>query len=236
MLHIVLIKKSNTVLIQVFKDKDIAAIYKNSCYGASKVKDSYLVSQLTSLTLTLLEHNFLKWHDVINERGIPYRKWALPASYSRNNKERVIESPESYIEVLERYLEWYVNQNLPSKYRHNLNTYRGLSDQAPLLLNDQLSAYAMNKREVSNGISYQPTNLRNKVKTLLNKAGLDWATAKTFEDSLVIKLASSVDHNSVKKAFGYSSKQVVTDKFNGNLETLEEALNKIYSGIKVTGH
>lgn len=224
------------MLIQIFNDNDIAAIYKKGCFGASKVKDSYLVSQLSNLTLTLIEHNFLKVHDVINERGEVYRKWVLPASYSRNNKERVIESPESYIEALEGYLNWYVEQDIPSEYRHNLNTYRGLSDQAPLLLNDKLQAYAMSKREVNKGVSYQPTNLRNKVKTLLSKAGLDWATAKTFEDSLAIKLAGSVKHNSVAKAFGYSSKQTVTDKFNSNLETLEQALNKIYSGVKVTGY
>ena len=39
-------------------------------------------------------------------------------------------------------------------------------------------------------------------------------------------LAGSVNHNSVAKAFGYNSKHTVV--------TLEEALNKNYSGFKVT--
>jgi len=41
-------------------------------------------------------------------------------------------------------------------------------------------------------------------------------------------LASSFDHESVKKAFGYNSELVVTDKFNGNLKTFEEALDQVY--------
>lgn len=94
----------------------------------------------------------------------------------------------------------------------------------------------MSERVVKRGINKQPTNLRTKVNALLKKAGLDWATAKTFEDSLVIHLAKCVEHGDVADLFGYSSRHVVTDKYNGNLLQLSDAINSVYSRIKVTGH
>lgn len=165
----------------------------------------------------------LRLHQLISEKDEVYRKWVLPAAFSRNKKDRVIEVPEVFCQALEQYLDWYERQELPPEYKHNLNTFRGFSKNAPALLNDRLSGFAMSERSVKNGINIQPSNLRTKVNTLLKKASLDWATAKTFEDSLIIHLAKNVDHGVVADLFGYSSRQVVTDKYNGNLLQLSMA-------------
>jgi hypothetical protein len=224
-------------LSQTFTGSDINAILEQSCYGKFELKDKYLVMQLTFLTLSLTEHNLLKVHDVINEKGEVYKKWALPSAYSRNNEDRIIEMPEVLCLALETYLDWYVTQELPAEYRHNLNTFRGLSYNAPLLLNDRLKAFAMNERVVKNGVNYQATNLSNKVKNLLNNADLTWATPKTFSDSLIVNLSrNNADINQITKAFGFKSRQVVLDKINGNIINLSDAINNCYSRIKVTGH
>ena len=39
----------------------------------------------------------------------------------------------------------------------------------------------MSERPVKKGINKQPTNLRTKVNKLLEKSGLDWATAKLMK-------------------------------------------------------
>jgi len=224
-------------LYQVFTDDDIQALFNHSCYGKFELKDRYLITQLTYLTLSLTEHNLLKVHNIVNEHGEVYKKWTLPASYTRANKERVIEVPEVFCQSLEKYLIWYVEQDLPSDYRHNLNTYMGLSSKAPVLLNDRFSEFAMSERPVKKGINKQPTNLRNKVNRLLGNAGLDWATPKTFYDSLIVNLArNNADIGQIVDAFGLSSRQVVLDKINGDLLKLGDALNQVYSRIKTTGH
>lgn len=224
-------------LSQIFIDDDIQALLDTSCHGKYELKDKYLISQLTFLTLSLSEHNLIKVHDLINERGEVYEKWALPAAFSRNNEDRVIEMSEAFCSSVDKYLEWYVKQPIPGEFRHSLNTYRGLSRKAPMLLNDRLNGYAMNEREVISGLSYQPTNLNNKVKGMLKKADLDWATAKTFSDSLIVNLSrNGADVNQIMKAFGYKSRQAVLDKINGNLLNLSDAINSCYSRIKVTGH
>jgi hypothetical protein len=224
-------------LSQIFTDNDIQALFDTACYGKYELKDRYLISQLTFLTLSLSEHNLIKVHDLINERGEVYKKWVLPAAFSRNNEDRVIEMPEALCLSVEHYLEWYVKQPIPGEFRHTLNTYRGLSYKAPMLLNDRLKGYSMNEREVKGGLSYQPTNLNNKVKTLLKGAALDWATAKTFSDSLVVNLhRNNSEINQIMKAFGFKSRQTILDKVNGNLLNLSEAINHCYSRIKVTGH
>ncbi|PCI58873.1 MAG: hypothetical protein COB35_12710 [Gammaproteobacteria bacterium] len=224
-------------LFQTFVDEDIQAIYDNACYGKNEIKDRYLISQLSYLSLSLTEHNLLKIHNLISETGVVYRQWALPASYTRNNKERVIEVPEVHCQAIEQYLDWYVVQDLPSEYRHSLNTYKGLSCKAPALLNDRLTEYSMSERLIKNGINKQPTNLRTKVNKILMKAGLDWATPKTFYDSLIINLGrGNADINQIVNAFGLSSRQVVLNKMNGNIINLGDALNRVYSRIKFTGH
>ena len=224
-------------LFQTFVDEDIQALFDSACYGKYEVKDRYLVTQLTYLTLSLTEHNQLKLHNVINEHGHVYRKWTIPAAYTRNNVERVIEAPEIYCQALEEYLEWYVKQPIPGDYRHNLNTYLGFNEKAPVLLNDRLHEFAMSERTVKNGINKQPTNLRTKVNKLLDKAGLSWATPKTFYDSLIVNLArNNADIGQIVDAFGLSSRQVVLDKVNGSLLGLSDAINQVYSRIKVTGH
>lgn len=127
-------------------------------------------------------------------------------------------------------------QEVPTHYKHNLGTYRGFSEYAPALLNDRLNEFSMSERSVKSGINKQPTNLRTKVNTLLKKGDLDWAKAKTFEDSLIIHLAKNVDHGVVADLFGFASRQVVTDKYNGNLLQLSDAINGVYSRIKTTGY
>lgn len=54
--------------------------------------------------------------------------------------------------------------------------------------------------------------------------------------SLVIHLAKNVDHGVVEDLFGHASRQVVTDKYSGNLLQLSDAINSVYSRIKMTGH
>ena len=232
-------KKCNrsSSLTRVFVDEDIQAIYDKSCHGKFELKDRFLISQLTYLTLSLTEHNLLKLHDVINEHGEVYRKFVLPAAYTRNNTERIIEVPEVHCLALEKYLKWYVEQPIPDKYRHSLNTHLGFNDKAPVLLNDRLEEFAMSERKVKGGINKQPTNLRSKVNKLLVKAGLAWATPKTFYDSLIVSLArTNADINQIVDAFGLSSRQVVLDKVNGSLISISEAINQVYARIKVTGH
>lgn len=224
------------MLRQIFVDNDVNSLLNIACTGKYELKDRYLISQLAYVPLSLTEHNLLKLHQLINDKGEVFRKWVLPAAYSRSKKDRVIEVSEAFCEALEQYLDWYEHQELPVNYRHNLGTYRGFSEYAPALLNDRLNEFAMSERTVKNGINKQPTNLRTKVNTLLKKAGIDWATAKTFEESLIIHLAKSVDHGVVADLFGYASRQVVTDKYNGNLLQLSDAINNVYSRIKVTGH
>lgn len=224
------------MLRQIFVDSDIDSLLNTACTGKYAVKDRYLISQLAYVPLSLTEHNLLKLHQLMNEKGEVYRKWVLPAAYSRSKRDRIIEVPEVFCKALDIYLAWYEQQEIPAKYRHNLGTYRGFSEYAPALLNDRLNEFAMSERTVKNGINKQPTNLRTKVSTLLKKAGIDWATAKTFEDSLIIHLAKNVDHGVVADLFGYASRQVVTDKYNGNLLQLSDAINSVYSRIKVTGH
>ncbi len=165
-----------------------------ACTGKYWLKDRYLISQLTYVPLSLTEHNLLKLHQLINDKGQVYSKWVLPAAYSRNKKDRIIEVPEVCCQALEQYLDWYEKQELPAEFKHNLGTYRGFSEYAPALLNDRLNEFAMSERTVKGGINKQPTNLRTKVITLLKKGGIEWATAKTFEDSLVIHLAKNVEH------------------------------------------
>ncbi|WP_249365835.1 hypothetical protein [Pseudoalteromonas sp. NEC-BIFX-2020_002] len=225
------------MLRQILVDNDINSLLNDACTGKYSLKDRYLITQLACVPLSLTEHNLLKLHQLISDKGEVYRKWVLPAEYSRNKNERIIEVPEVFCQALEQYLDWYAQQqDLPVEYRHNLGTYRGFSQKAPALLNDRLTAFAMSERTVKKGINKQPTNLRTKVNTLLKKAGLDWATAKTFEDSLIIHLSKNVDHGVVADLFGYASRQVVTDKYNGNLLQLSDAINSVYSRIKVTGH
>jgi len=47
-------------------------------------------------------------------------------------------------------------------------------------------------------------------------------------------LAKNVDHGVVADLFGFASRQVVTDKYNGNLLQLSDAINGVYSRIKTT--
>ena len=118
-------KKCNrsSSLTRVFVDEDIQAIYDKSCHGKFELKDRFLISQLTYLTLSLTEHNLLKLHDVINEHGEVYRKFVLPAAYTRNNTERIIEVPEVHCLALEKYLKWYKDMLL----------WRKLEDKASAL-------------------------------------------------------------------------------------------------------
>jgi hypothetical protein len=191
------------------------------------------------VALSLLEHNLLKVHDLINDKGEVYRKFAIPAAYTKHNMERVIELPTSdkLCKSIENYLDWYVKQDIPPEYRHNLHTYRGLSEDAPMLLNDDFKDYKLTKNKSPTGARLQPNNLRNKVKSLLVGAGMEWATFSTFSDSLIIYLhQNNAPVQDIIKAFAFRSRETVLSRINGNIVTLGEAINKVYSRVPVTGH
>ncbi|GAA5141089.1 hypothetical protein GCM10025767_27990 [Thalassotalea piscium] len=221
----------------MFTDKDICQLIDVNSYGKHKVKNEYLINQLMYLALSLTEHNLLKVHDLINEKGEVYRKFAIPKEYTKHLEERVIELPEKFILSVEKYLEWYVKQDIPSEYRHNLHTYRGLSEDAPMLLNDEFKEYKLTKNKSPNGARLQPNNLRNKVKSLLSKAGLEWATFSTFSDSLIIYLhKNNAPVQDIIKAFAFRGRETVLNRINGNVVTLGEAINKVYERVPVTGY
>lgn len=229
-------------LFHVFTDDNIRQLIEVNSYGKHSVKNEYLINQLSFVPLSLLEHNSLKVHDLINEKGVAYRKFAVPFEYGTrtpkpDEQERVIELPERFSNDVEKYLNWYVMQDIPSEYRHNKNSYKGLSSLAPMLLNDEFKAYKLTEAKTPKGIKLQPNNLRNKVRALLNNAGLEWATFSTFSDSLIIHL----HHNKVApkeliQLFNYRSRETVLSRIDGNIITLGEAINKVYARVPVTGH
>ena len=224
-------------LFQVFTDDDICHLLKANGYGKHKVKNEYLIHQLSFLPLSLSEHNQMMVHDFINKHGEVYRKFTIPAVYTKHNKERVLELPEHFCITVENYLKWYVKQDIPNEYRHKSHTYLGLSKKAPMLLNNEFKAYKMTENKTDKGAEYQPNNLRSKIKSLLNKAGYEWATFKTFTDSLIVNLhRNNADVKQIVEMFEFRSRETVLNRINGNVLTLSDALNKVYSRIKVTGH
>ncbi len=189
------------------------------------------------MALSLTEHNLLKVHDLINEKGEVYRKFVLPPVYTKHNEERVIELPEKFCISVENYLEWYVKQDIPLEYRHNLHTFKGLSEDAPMLLNDEFQGYKLTKNKSPSGARLQPNNLRNKIKALLNKAGFEWATFSTFSDSLIIYLhENNAPVQEIIRAFAFRSRETVLSRINGNIITLGDAINKVYARVPVVGH
>lgn len=96
---------------------------------------------------------------------------------------------------------------MPTEYKHNLNTYSGISSEDPMLLNDEFKGYKLTKNKSPTAAKLQPNNLRNKVKSLLKKSGLEHATFTTFSDSLIVNL------------------------YKNNAD-----INKVYSRVPVTGH
>ena len=106
-----------------------------------------------------------------------------------------------------------------------------------MLLNNEFKAYKMTENKTEKGAEYQPNNLRSKIKSLLNKAGYEWATFKTFTDSLIVNLhRNNADVKQIVEMFEFRSRETVLNRINGNVLALSDALNKVYSRIKVTGH
>ena len=93
------------MLRQILVDNDINLLLNDACTGKYSLKDKYLITQLACVPLSLTEHNLLKLHQLISDKGEVYRKWVLPAAYSRNKKERIIEVPEVFCQALEHYLD-----------------------------------------------------------------------------------------------------------------------------------
>ncbi len=89
-------------------------------------------------------------------------------------------------------------------------------------------------KELSLGVC---SSCLDQVKSLLNKAGLEWATFSTFSDSLIIYLHQhNVATKDIVNLFNYRSRETVLSRINGNIVTLGEAINKVYARVPVTGH
>ncbi|ATD08886.1 hypothetical protein PPIS_a4228 [Pseudoalteromonas piscicida] len=74
------------MLRQIFVDSDIGSLLNTVCTGKYAIKDKYLISQLAYTPLSLKEHNLLRLHQLIDDKGEVYRKWVLPAAYSPTRK------------------------------------------------------------------------------------------------------------------------------------------------------
>jgi hypothetical protein len=224
-------------LFHIFSDSHLNQLIDVNNNGKHKVKNEYLINQLAYLPLSLIEHNQLKVWDLINSNGQVCSKIVVPLEYSKHDEERVIELPEKFCISVENYLNWYSEQKIPTEYKQDLNSYRGFSSEAPMLLNDQFNAYALSTTKTSTGVRTQASNLRNKVRKLLDNAGFEWATFSTFSDSLIVYIhQNGCEINQIVKMFNFRSRETVLSRISGNIVTLGDALNKVYSRVNTVGY
>lgn len=132
------------------------------------VRDAALIACAGLAFLSLLDLSLLKVNDIVHENGRIYARTEIPAIYNPNGKRKLFFIPEkSYLlEILERYIDWRIENSLGTT---NLGIFRTLNPESHFFLDDNGEPFGLTPRlKGSDSLSQmQPTRMRRHFQKLV---------------------------------------------------------------------
>lgn len=214
----------------IFDERDVQELINQNASKPFGARNAVLILGGVYWGLTPLEMCWVTVEDVIAPDGQFYKEWVLPDRFAYNGEAREIHTADHVLPFFEAYVEMRLERSWGLS---NLHTHRGLSPTSYFFLNDSGRQYKPTERKSGSG-SFQPRSMIEQLKRMINRTGIQGATASTYRDSFIKSMYDSgAGWKDLMRVSGIKQKRTLERKVRPHERELEAVLSKLYSRVKM---
>jgi len=215
---------------RLFNERDVQRLIDMNAAPPFGKRDSAVIMAALYWGLTPSELSLIRLEDIMDQSGDFFRIWTLPLSVAYNGEARELHTEDHVLPFFEQYIDWRVSKGL---YLSNQSWYRGSDPKSQFLLNDKGEPYKLSPRK-KGSTDYQARAMSAKLKTYIEKTGIEGATVATFRDSWVKAMYDSgCHHKDLMLVSGIKQKETIDKKTRPAIQELEQVFKHIYSRVRV---
>ena len=215
---------------RLFNESDVQRLIDMNAAPPFGKRNGALLMGALYWGLTPSEMSILRLEDVMDQSGEFFRIWTLPASIAYNGEARELHTEDHILPFFEQFVDWRVSERL---FASNQSWYRGSDPKSPFFLNDRGEPYKLSPRKKGSA-EYQPRAMNAKLKSLIDKAGIEGATVSTLRDSWIKAMSDhGCHHKELMRVSGIKQKSTLDRKTRPAIQDLDKVFKAIYSRVKV---
>jgi integrase len=215
---------------RLFNESDVQRLIDMNAAPPLGKRDGAMIMGALYWGLTPAELSLLRLEDIMDQLGDFFRIWTLPGSTAYNGEARGLHTEDHVLPFFEQYMDWRVSKGL---YLSNQSWYRGSDPKSQFFLNDRGESYKLSPRK-KGSTDYQARAMSAKLKSYIEKAGIEGATVGTFRDSWVkVMYDHGCHHKDLMRVSGIKQKETIDRKTRPAIQDLDKVFKAIYSRVKV---
>ncbi|MGX1201012.1 site-specific integrase [Marinobacter sp. MBR-105] len=215
---------------RLFNESDVQRLIDMNSAPPFGKRNAALIMGALYWGLTPSEASLLRLEDVMDQSGDFFRIWTLPDSTAYNGEARELHTEDHVLPFFEAYMDWRLGEELCLS---NQSWYRGSDPKSAFFLNDRGEPYKLSPRK-KGSTDYQPRAMSAKLKSFIEKAGIEGATVATFRDSWVKAMyEAGCHHKDLMRVSGIKQKETIDRKTRPAIQDLEKVFKDIYSRVRV---
>lgn len=215
---------------RLFSESDVQRLIDMNAAPSFGKRNAALIIGALYWGLTPSESSLLRLEDVMDQSGDFFRIWTLPASTAYSGEARELHTEDHVLVFFEHYLDWRLTKELCLS---NQGWYRGSDPKSAFFLNDRGEPYKLSPRR-KGSTDYQSRAMSAKLKSFIEKAGIEGATVATYRDSWVKAMyEAGCHHKDLMRVSGIKQKETIDRKTRPAIQDLEKVFKDIYSRVRV---
>ena len=215
---------------RLFNESDVQRLIDMNAAPPFGKRDGALIMGALYWGLTPSELSLIRLEDIMDQSGDFSRIWTLLASTAYNGEARELHTEDHALLFFEQYMDSRVSEGL---YLSNQSWYRGSDPQSQFFLNDRGEPYKLSPRK-KDSTDYQARAMSAKLKSFIEKAGIEGVTVSTYRDSFVKAMYDAGCHyKDLMRASGIKQKETIDRKTRPAIQDLDKVFKAIYSRVKV---
>lgn len=216
--------------IELFNESDVQRLIDMNAAPPHGHKNAALIIASVYWGLTPSELSLLRLEDVMDQSGEFFRIWTLPGHTAYNGDARELHTGDHVLPFFEAWVDWRVTERLHTSNQHR---FRGLDPKSSFFLNDLGEPYKLSPRKKGSS-DYQPRAMSAKLKSFIEKAGIEGVTVATYRDSWIKAMwDAGCHHKDLMSVSGIKQKETIDRKVKPAIQDLEKVFRAIYSRVKV---
>ncbi len=216
---------------RLFNELDIQSLIDMNGASPHGKRNAALIMGAAYWGLPPTELSLLRLEDVMDQSGEFFRIWTLPVSVSYNGEARELHTEDHILPFFERYMDWRVSEHL---YTSNQAWYRGSDPKSHFFLNDHGEPYKLSPRK-KGATEYQPRSMTAKLKSFIQKAGIEGATVATYRDSFVKAMYDQgCHHKDLMRVSGIKQKETIDRKIRPQIQDIDKVFKSVFSRVRIT--
>ncbi|WP_227508188.1 hypothetical protein [Marinobacter sp. P4B1] len=193
-------------------------------------RNSCLIIAAVYWGLTPSELSLLRLEDIMDQSGEFFRIWTLPASTAYNGDARELHTDDHVLPFFTQYMAWRGSEGL---YTSNQSWYRGSDPKSHFFLNDRGEPFKLSPRK-KGSTDYQPRAMSAKLKSFIERAGIEGATVATYRDSWVKAMFEAGAHyKDLMYVSGIRQRETIDRKVRPSVQDLDKVFKEIFGRVRL---